>query len=193
MPKIVDEAQRRRNVAEHVLTLVARSGTDAVTYSAVAAEAKVSRGLLQHYFSSREEMLDAAGRQLRTHIDARISHALAASSAELRLHGVLCCLLPGDELAIRDMLAGQGIFARSLADSELKAQYVFARTQFAALIEGLLETVAAQPTGRAAWLSRLLTGLTREYADDVLLGQISVATAEAAIKKACQELLAVAD
>lgn len=57
MPKIVDHEQRRKQIAEAVWTIVAFRGFEAVTLRAVAAEAGVSMGTVQHYFTNKDAML----------------------------------------------------------------------------------------------------------------------------------------
>ncbi|MBP2179008.1 TetR/AcrR family transcriptional regulator [Amycolatopsis magusensis] len=60
MPKVVDRAERQREIAGALLTLVAREGIEAVSIRAVAAEAGISAGAVQKYFSSKEELLREA-------------------------------------------------------------------------------------------------------------------------------------
>ena len=57
MPKIVDHEQRRTQIAEAVWAIVAFRGFEAVTLRSVAAEAGVSMGTVQHYFTNKEEMI----------------------------------------------------------------------------------------------------------------------------------------
>lgn len=57
MPKQVDHAQRRSQLAEALWTIAERDGLAAATVRQVAAEAGVSVGMVQHYFASKEEML----------------------------------------------------------------------------------------------------------------------------------------
>lgn len=57
MPRQVDHAQRRHEIAEALWRVVADQGVHAVSLRHVAAEAGVSMGLVQHYFSSRNEMI----------------------------------------------------------------------------------------------------------------------------------------
>lgn len=57
MPKIVDHDQRRKQIAEAVWAIVAFRGFEAVTLRSVAAEAGVSMGTVQHYFTNKEEMI----------------------------------------------------------------------------------------------------------------------------------------
>jgi TetR/AcrR family transcriptional regulator, transcriptional repressor of bet genes len=57
MPKRVDHQERRQMIAEAVVRLVAAEGAEAASLRAVAAEAGVSMGAVQHYFTTRDEML----------------------------------------------------------------------------------------------------------------------------------------
>jgi len=60
MAKRLDPETRRRTIAEAVLAIAARDGLDAASVRDVAAEAGVSAGMVQHYFRSRDEMLQFA-------------------------------------------------------------------------------------------------------------------------------------
>lgn len=57
MPKQVDRQERRQTIAEAVVRLVTTKGVEAASLRAVAAEAGVSMGTVQHYFTSTDEML----------------------------------------------------------------------------------------------------------------------------------------
>jgi AcrR family transcriptional regulator len=57
MPRQVDREERRREIAAAVLRLVATRGVEAASLRAVAGEAGVSMGAVQHYFTTRDEML----------------------------------------------------------------------------------------------------------------------------------------
>ncbi len=64
MPKIVDHEQRRRQLADAVLRVIARRGGVAgVTNREVAVESGWSTGILAHYFKSQHDMLLAALRR----------------------------------------------------------------------------------------------------------------------------------
>lgn len=56
MPKVVDHDARRQQVAQAVWRVVREHGLDGATMRRVAAEAGMSIGLVQHYFSSKEQM-----------------------------------------------------------------------------------------------------------------------------------------
>jgi TetR/AcrR family transcriptional regulator, transcriptional repressor of bet genes len=57
MPRQVDHAQRRRQIAHAVWTVMATRGFDAVSLREVAAEAGVSMGRVQHYFPTKDAMI----------------------------------------------------------------------------------------------------------------------------------------
>jgi TetR/AcrR family transcriptional regulator, transcriptional repressor of bet genes len=57
MPRQVDQDERRRLIAAAVVRLVSSRGVEAASLRAVAAEAGVSMGAVQHYFTSTDEML----------------------------------------------------------------------------------------------------------------------------------------
>lgn len=57
MPKQVDHRERRESIAHALWRVVDQQGWSKATMRKVAREAEVSLGQLQHYFSSRAEML----------------------------------------------------------------------------------------------------------------------------------------
>lgn len=57
MPRIVDHAKRRREIADALLSIVAEDGIYGATIRAVAARAGWSTGVINHYFSDRRDLL----------------------------------------------------------------------------------------------------------------------------------------
>jgi len=99
MPRQVDQDERRRLIAAAVVRLVSSRGVEAASLRAVAAEAGVSMGAVQHYFTSTDEMLLFALEYGNGLIAARIQVLLAergplAQRAAFRLFCTL--LLPLD-------------------------------------------------------------------------------------------------
>lgn len=76
VPRQVDHAQRRARLAEALWTIAERDGLAGATVRNVAAEAGVSVGLVQHYFSTKDEMLlfalNCVGEELEGRITAKI-------------------------------------------------------------------------------------------------------------------------
>ena len=78
MPKTVDHEQRRRELAEALWRIARRDGLEAATVRHVAAEAGASVGLVQHYFTSKDEMLQFALVRLGTELETRLITKITA-------------------------------------------------------------------------------------------------------------------
>lgn len=63
MPKKVDHDARRGELAAAVLAVIERDGMDGATIRGVAAEAGWTRGVIAHYFDSRDDLLLFAYRE----------------------------------------------------------------------------------------------------------------------------------
>ena len=79
MPRIVDHAQRRREIVAAVWAVIATGGIESVSLRTVAAHAGVSVGRIQHYFASNEALLRHGCEVMLT--DAQTQ--FAAQTAEL--------------------------------------------------------------------------------------------------------------
>jgi len=97
MPKIVDHAQRRAEIAEALWRVLAREGAEGVSIRSVAAEAGASRGIVEHYFASKDELVAHAYRLAaeRTLAKARKRHASRQGREAL-------CSLLLDDLCVLD-------------------------------------------------------------------------------------------
>lgn len=83
----VDHDARRRLIAEALWRVASRHGLDAVSLRHVAAEAGVSMGLVQHYFTTKEDMLRFALETIGERVTQRIGHRVAALSDLSDPHG----------------------------------------------------------------------------------------------------------
>jgi TetR/AcrR family transcriptional regulator, transcriptional repressor of bet genes len=77
VPKQVDHEERRRHLGEAVLRLIAVGGLEAASLRHVAAEAGVSMGAVQHYFTSKHQMLEFAQRYNYERATVRIPPLIA--------------------------------------------------------------------------------------------------------------------
>jgi AcrR family transcriptional regulator len=126
MPKRVDHAQRRREIADALLRAARSDGLHATGVREVAAEAGVSVRLVQYYFDNKAKLLLGGLQRLGERIAERISEHAAAlpptSSSRDRVETVLGALLPADELT-RDLYAVHAQYAAlALTDPHLAAQ-----------------------------------------------------------------------
>lgn len=78
MPKQVDHRERRESIAHALWTIVDQQGWAQATMREVAREAGVSLGHLQHYFSSRAEMLTFAIEFAADQTSQRVTQGIAA-------------------------------------------------------------------------------------------------------------------
>ncbi|MDO5712272.1 MAG: TetR family transcriptional regulator C-terminal domain-containing protein [Micrococcales bacterium] len=100
MPKIVDHAARRGELARVVWRLIGHSGVAAATVRAVAAESGWSMGAVRYYFSTHDELLYFAGEVMAQRIVTRVQGSFAAEWAGPRIDRaahILEQLLPIDD------------------------------------------------------------------------------------------------
>jgi TetR/AcrR family transcriptional regulator, transcriptional repressor of bet genes len=72
MPKIVDHAQRRDEIALVACRVVAAHGFDRASMVRIAREAGYTTGMLAHYFESKQDIIIAALRLILRRIDERL-------------------------------------------------------------------------------------------------------------------------
>lgn len=80
MPKIVDHAARREELARAVWRLIGREGIEAATVRAIAAESQWSMGAVRHYFGTQDELLLFAAEVMSQRVGDRV-RALYADMA----------------------------------------------------------------------------------------------------------------
>tara|TARA_R110002049_G_scaffold222275_8_gene393929 strand:+ start:1997 stop:2596 length:600 start_codon:yes stop_codon:yes gene_type:complete len=80
MPKIVDHRARRLEISEAAAALIANSGLQSVTIREVAKASGYSKGVIEHYFESREALLSGALMWANTCYEKRVAKATAGLS-----------------------------------------------------------------------------------------------------------------
>ncbi|MCG8919549.1 TetR family transcriptional regulator C-terminal domain-containing protein [Actinokineospora sp. PR83] len=174
MPKKVDHQERREQIAAAVCGLAARQGLDAVTLRQVAAEAGVSMGRVQHYFTGKDEMLLFAFRAISDRVERRIAEAVAALGPEPGARDVVRALLremlPLSAAAKDEAPALTAFLARAVVEPALAESL---REGGAGLRGFIAEKIRAVPGERdavreAATLTALVDGLMTQ----VLTGQV---------------------
>jgi AcrR family transcriptional regulator len=120
VPKQVDHELRRREITEAICRIAAANGLEAVTLGQVATEAGISKGLVQHYFRSRDEMLVYTTSYLRESVERRI----ATRAGDATLRNLLAALLPADEQARVESLVANAFFIRALKDPAIAERFV---------------------------------------------------------------------
>lgn len=112
MPRIVDHDERRRQIAEALLTVAARDGHERVSSRAVAAELGVATGALWHYFDGFDDVVRAAAAEVTRRTDERIATATQGLRGLPRLHALMREVLPIDELTRSEARVVVGFWGR---------------------------------------------------------------------------------
>jgi AcrR family transcriptional regulator len=121
MPKLVDPAARRQEVAAAVWRVVRRDGLDRASVRNVAAEAGLSMGSLRHYFGTQSELLIFTLRMIIDRVEARIAAIGPAGEPRARAGRVLDEVLPLDAERAAENQVWLAFNARALVDPELRA------------------------------------------------------------------------
>lgn len=123
MPKEVDHTQRRRAIADALWRVVARDGFEGVSLRHVAAEARVSMGLVQHYFRTKEQMLLFALDSMEERAGGRFAAELARlpdpPPPRAAVRAFLLQLLPLDEARRTEGHSMYALLAGALRHGEL--------------------------------------------------------------------------
>jgi TetR/AcrR family transcriptional regulator, transcriptional repressor of bet genes len=171
MPKQVDREERRREIAAAVLRLVATRGVEAASLRAVAAEAGVSMGAVQHYFTTRDEMLRFALGHGNTLLAERGTRLLAerqpATPHEaFRLFCTL--LLPFDEDSKTAARLWAGLISRGCVDEPTRK---LAAMAYANLTDFVVRQIRdARPGADSAQPARHLVSVIEGLRWPVLFG-----------------------
>ncbi len=141
MPKQVDHDERRRYIGGAVLRLIATRGLEAASLRNVAAEAGVSMGTVQHYFTTKQEMLEFAQRYNYQRATMRIPELIAQVSeprtTRALLRALLTDLLGLDGESREGARLGAAMLAYAVIDPQAAA---IARTGY----DGLTRFLATQ-------------------------------------------------
>jgi AcrR family transcriptional regulator len=165
MPKRVDHEERRRLIAAAVRRIAADRGLEAVSLGEVAAEAGISKGLVQHYFPTKDAMLRHATGTLRDQVERRVTGGL---------RDTVVALLPLDDARRADALVANAFLVRALKDEEIADRFRTGHAQLCAALAAMIG--AAQEDGELAKdldparEADLLLAVVAGLGDAVLLG-----------------------
>lgn len=187
---------RRRQVAEAVERLIAEHGFDGVTMARAAAEAGVSVGLVQHYFTSKDDLLRYAYTQVTERAMARAlrrAEELDAHRSSIRhaLRESLAERLPLDDARRAEWRVSFAFAARAVDRPDLAA--VRNHTE-AAIREQLAQAVAngkecgevpadTDPAPAAAGLLAIVDGLgLHSYLDPAVPAPVALSELDRALR-----------
>jgi AcrR family transcriptional regulator len=178
MPRVADHDQRRAQIARAFQRLLAAEGFPAASFSRVAAEAGVSIGLIQHYFSGKDALLrfayDDAVRRMGARVRTRVAdgEAVRRPIADVLVDSLLE-LLPLDperdvEYRVRQGLQAQALHHAELADLARRAGRDLLGYVTTAIENGR-ERGEVAPSADPAFSARLILATVQGLADQVSL------------------------
>jgi TetR/AcrR family transcriptional repressor of bet genes len=187
MPKQVDQHARRTRIAEAVFRLAASQGLEAVSLRHVAAEAGVSMGQVQHYFSTKDELLLFAFRVVSERAEQRFA-AAAGAVPEGAGPGALVRALLGEllgDVSLAEAPVTVAFLARAVVHPDLAATIRAGAPAMVDFLAREIRTAQAagsapaglDPVREAATLIALVDGLTTQ----LLIGQLDQTTAVATL------------
>lgn len=149
MPRQVDHAQRRAELAEAVWRVARRSGVSALTVRAVAKEAGWTAGIVQHYFPRKHDLLQHAFELVQQRTVERIERIAADEPPERVLEATILTLLPLDADIEAESEVWFSFLGLAAGDPGLRATAQRGHHELLALI-----TANAQRAATAGWLRR---------------------------------------
>lgn len=127
MPRAVDHAQRRTELAEATWRVIRRDGIEGASVREVAREAGLSMGSLRYFFDSQDGLLRFAMQEVTRRVQARIEAGAAAREAAVRrgkgLEAVITVLeqvMPLDDDRLAEAQVWQAFAPRALIDPQMR-------------------------------------------------------------------------
>ena len=118
MPKIVDHAKRRDEIALVACQVVAEQGFERTTVARIAAAAGYTTGMVAHYYESKQAIILAALRLILKRIEERLTRERDAGGANLL--SVLSEALPIDAQRFTECAFWMAFWGQVSADPKLK-------------------------------------------------------------------------
>jgi AcrR family transcriptional regulator len=137
MPKIVDHAQRRDEIALVACRVVAEHGFDQASMVRIAREAGHTTGMLAHYFENKQEIIIAALRLILKRIDERLTRAAGANTRP-DLLALLTEALPVDEHRRTECAFWTSFWGQVTADRRMKRINAWVHREYMRLFERCL-------------------------------------------------------
>jgi AcrR family transcriptional regulator len=138
MPKIVDHARRRDEIALVACRVVAEHGFDRASMVRIACEAGYTTGMLAHYFDSKQDIIIAALRLILRRIDERLTRP-AGTSERPDLLELLLEALPIDAHRHIECAFWITFWGQVTADKRLKRINTWVHREYLRLFERCLD------------------------------------------------------
>lgn len=157
MPIIVDHAQRRCEVLEIAIDLIAEGGVDRASVRSIAERARCSTAIVSHYFHNKAELLELAFERTIEQTRQRVDKAIVSECSTLR---ALEVLLPLNLDAARSWKIWFAFWGMALSDLKYRRIQATHGREGQEIIRRLLDVCGDVPKaaagGRDAQAGRLL-------------------------------------
>ncbi len=128
MPKIVDHAKRREEIAQVACQVVAQYGFEQATVARIARAAGYTTGMVAHYYDSKQDIILAALRLILLRIEERLTRERI--SGEANLLDVLSEALAIDSQRFTECAFWMAFWGQVSADRKLKRLNVWVHRQY---------------------------------------------------------------
>jgi AcrR family transcriptional regulator len=133
MPKIVDHAKRRDEIALVACEVVASHGFEQTTVARIARAAGYTTGMVAHYYDSKQDIILASLRLILKRIEERLTRERDAGEANLL--NVLSEALPIDSQRFTECAFWMAFWGQVSADSKLKRLNAWVHREYMRLFE----------------------------------------------------------
>jgi len=133
MPKIVDHAERRDEIAHVACQVVASHGFEQATVARIARAAGYTTGMVAHYYDSKQEIILAALRLILLRIEERLTRQ--RERGEANLLNVLSEALAVDAQRFTECAFYMAFWGQVSADKKLKRLNVWVHREYLRLFE----------------------------------------------------------
>jgi AcrR family transcriptional regulator len=137
VPKIVDHARRRDEIALVACEVVATHGFEQATVARIARAAGYTTGMVAHYYESKQDIILAALRLILKRIEERLTRERDAGEANLS--SVLAEALPIDGQRHTECAFWMAFWGQVSADSKLRRLNAWVHREYMRLFTRCLE------------------------------------------------------
>lgn len=137
MPKIVDHAKRRDEIALVACEVVANHGFEQATVARIARAAGYTTGMVAHYYESKQDIILAALRLILKRIEERLTREREVGEANLL--SVLAEALPIDAHRFTECAFWMAFWGQVAADAKLKRLNAWVHREYMRLFTRCLE------------------------------------------------------
>ncbi|HEX4150891.1 MAG TPA: TetR family transcriptional regulator C-terminal domain-containing protein [Steroidobacteraceae bacterium] len=148
MPKIVDHAQRRDEIALVACQVVADHGFEQATVARIARAAGYTTGMVAHYYDSKQDIILAALRLILKRIEERLTRE--RDGGEANLLSVLSEAIAIDAQRFTESAFWLAFWGQMSADPKLKRLNVWVHREYMRLFERCFSKYWPEWTSRPA-------------------------------------------